>query len=222
MSSVSESEGEIIETEADKATTALPSVTGTSVDRQSRSRAGSVSRSPRVSPESDSGRDRSRSPYRHKSPRGEKRRRIDDYDERERPDPRRFRVYYEDGLSNNGDRRRRRNSYVDLDRNNTSHAPFDYDERRPRDRKHWPRSRSPDVQTEDRTRHERDYRGSRRLPNRRQRDARDRDFTYRKRKIESSTRPALENTYLAKGEDRGQEDRAVQEAPTTLNGHAEK
>ena len=89
------SEGEIVESDSDKATTSPPR-NGTSVDRRSRKRI-SVSRSP--SPIRISGRflsrSRSRSPYRE--PRGMKRsHEANHYVDRDRDDPRRFRVHYEE------------------------------------------------------------------------------------------------------------------------------
>ena len=94
-SSSTPSEGEIVESDSDKATTS-PLENGTSVDRQSRKRI-SVSRSP--SPIRTPGRfltrSRSRSPYRE--PRGVKRlHEANHYVDRDRDDPRRFRVHYEE------------------------------------------------------------------------------------------------------------------------------
>ncbi|KAK0662187.1 Serine/threonine-protein kinase prp4 [Lasiodiplodia hormozganensis] len=146
MSSRSESEGEIHEHEVDKATTAQPSSRGISVDRHSRPRA-SDSRSPRDAYEDPPRRHRSRSPYRHRSPRGEKRRRDDDfYSDRDRRDPRHFKVRYEERRSYDDDRRHRV-SYADLDRGDSSRLSSRYDDPRDRERnrysRHSTRSRSP-------------------------------------------------------------------------------
>ena len=89
------SEGEILESEEEKATKSMPSRNGISVDRQSRKR---VSLSP--SPSFDSSprhrsRSISRSPVRES--RGTKRPREDDYHHgSDRRDSRRFKVHYED------------------------------------------------------------------------------------------------------------------------------
>ncbi len=142
MASSSESEGEIVESNSEKATTSLPSVNGNSVDPNSRSRH-RVSISPE---ELDYDlRDRSRSPYRHKPPQGEKRRRDDEsHLEHGRSDPRRFKVHYEDrSLGNN---RRPRLSYADLDRGDVPDTSLRYDDRDSRERyqkKPRTRSRSP-------------------------------------------------------------------------------
>ncbi|KAI9704332.1 MAG: U4/U6 small nuclear ribonucleoprotein prp4 [Candelina mexicana] len=142
MASSSESEGEIIESNSEKATTSLPSVNGTSVDRNSRSRH-RVSITPE---ELDYDlRDRSRSPYRHRPPHGEKRRRDDEsYPEQDRSDPRRFKVHYEDRSL--GASHRPRVSYADLDRSDTLDNSLRYNDRGFRDRYHKrarTRSRSP-------------------------------------------------------------------------------
>ncbi|KAK8157087.1 kinase-like domain-containing protein [Phyllosticta citrichinensis] len=142
MSSRSESEGEIHEQQVGKATSStMPSSRGVSVDRQSRPRA-SASLSPRGPYENGAQRHRSRSPYKARSPRGEKRRREDDfYSDRERQDPRRFKVRYEDRRPYNQDRRNRV-SYADIDRGDTSRPAPRYDDRdHSRYRGH--RSRSP-------------------------------------------------------------------------------
>ncbi|OJD39764.1 serine threonine-protein kinase prp4 [Diplodia corticola] len=146
MSSRSDSEGEIHEHEVDKATTAQPSSRGISVDRQSRPRA-SDPRSPRDAYEDAPRRNRSRSPYRHRSPRGEKRRRDEDfYSDRDRRDPRHFKVRYEERRTYD-DERRHRVSYADLDRGSSSRPSSRYDDPRDRDRnrysRHSTRSRSP-------------------------------------------------------------------------------
>ena len=104
-SSSSPSEGEIIESDSDKATTATASNKGISVDRPFRNQV-SVSRSPSPirSPRHPKSRDssRSRSPYRE--PRGAKRAPSDDHYDRTRNDPRRFRVRYEDRSTNDRSR----------------------------------------------------------------------------------------------------------------------
>jgi serine/threonine-protein kinase PRP4 len=133
MSSQSESEGEIIETENEKATTARPAANGTSVDRNSRHKT-PASNSSGASLDDRYGRyrSRSRSPYRAKSPRGEKRRREDDYHaDRDRHDSRRFKVHYEERQAH-GDSRRHRVVYGDIDRSDAD-----------RDRRSRTRSRSP-------------------------------------------------------------------------------
>ncbi|KAK8194820.1 kinase-like domain-containing protein [Phyllosticta capitalensis] len=142
MSSRTDSEGEIHEHRVDKATSsAKPPSRGVSVDRQSRPRA-SVSLSPRGPYENGSQRHRSRSPYRPRSPRGEKRRRDDDfYSDRDRQDPRRFKVRYENRRPYEQERRNRV-SYADLDRGDSSRPAPRYDDR-DRNRYRGPRSRSP-------------------------------------------------------------------------------
>ena len=153
MSLTSESEGEITETEVgDKATTAQPHVNGTSIDRSSRTRV-SASKSPSVSYETgreryrSRSRSRSRSPFRHRSPRGEKRRRDDDFTgERDRTETRRFKVHYEGGRSYD-DHSRNRISYADIDRSGPYHPPPTHSDRNGhdsyRDKRHRTRSRSP-------------------------------------------------------------------------------
>lgn len=91
----SPSEGEIVESDSDKATTAPTLHIGTSVDRPSRTLA-SVSKSPSRSrsPRRHKSRSESRSPYRES--RGAKRSLDDDHYDRIRNDPRRFQVRYED------------------------------------------------------------------------------------------------------------------------------
>lgn len=140
------SEGEIVESGSEKATTSLHTVTDNNVNPQSRHRA-SVSRSPSLirspvqSPKSFRSRTRSRSPYRE--PRGEKRPRGDDhYNDRPREDTRRFKVRYEDRPGND-----RRNTYkaYDLDRSNGSDSRLSYDDRYEHtgSKRHRIRSRSP-------------------------------------------------------------------------------
>ena len=140
------SEGEIVESDSEKATTSLLSVNGTSVDRHSRTRV-SVSKSPEPidsPPRRYESRTRSRSPYRE--PRGEKRRLDDDHQkDRGRSDPRRFRVRYEETTSS--DRDRSRVSYADLDKGKSADLALRYDDRdtasRYRAKRQKTRSRSP-------------------------------------------------------------------------------
>lgn len=144
MSSRSESEGEVLEREVDKATPAQPPSKGISVDRQCRPRA-SDTISQRDAPEDRPRRYHSRSPHRNSPPRGEKRRRDDDlYNDRDRHDRRRFKVRYEDKRPYDDDRRHRV-SYADIDRGDSSRHASRYDD--PRDRNHYnrhsTRSRSP-------------------------------------------------------------------------------
>ncbi|KAH0542687.1 hypothetical protein FGG08_002920 [Glutinoglossum americanum] len=118
-------EGEIVESDTEKATTSLPSVNGTSVDRHSRTRV-AASKSPDGLPNPRHYRDRS--PYGDYS-RGEKRRRGDDnHYERGRPDPRRFKVHYEGGRSHD-EGRRHPVSYADLDRGDAIDHHLRYDDR---------------------------------------------------------------------------------------------
>lgn len=99
----SPSEGEIVESDSEKATTALVSNNGTSVDRPFRKRI-SVSRSPSPirSPRRTKSRTESRSPYRES--RGAKRLPADDHYDRTRNDPRRFKVRYENHPDGHGSR----------------------------------------------------------------------------------------------------------------------
>lgn len=166
MNSSSESydeEGEIFETEVEKAPPSLPSVPGPSVDRLSiRNNRGS--RSPAISHNSDDARstssrhDRRDRDYRdhqdHRDyhyrngdyPRGEKRRRGDSRGDRG-PDPRQHRVHYEAGSDPNYGRRPRV-SYADIDRSDPrefSRQPYEnQDDRYYRESKRSrTRSRSP-------------------------------------------------------------------------------
>ncbi|KAL9122158.1 MAG: hypothetical protein Q9187_001287 [Circinaria calcarea] len=141
------SEGEILESDSEKATTSLPSVNGISVDRQSRKRV-SVSRSPSPirSPRRHKSRTRShsRSPYRES--RGTKREREDaHYHHQERGDPRRFKVHYEERLRDQ--RLRDTNSYSTADRRDGLDSTLRYSGRAsgtyPRDKRQRTRSRSP-------------------------------------------------------------------------------
>ncbi|RPB02009.1 kinase-like protein [Choiromyces venosus 120613-1] len=156
MNSPSESfdeEGEIFETEVEKAPPSLPSVTGPRVDRLSSRNRGS--RSPAINnyrggnddayPPSRHDRydprDHGRRPGNGDNMRGEKRRRSQERG----PDPRQHRVHYEaNGDVNVG--RRPRVSYADIDRSEhrDSPRPFDQDDRYYRDTKQSrTRSRSP-------------------------------------------------------------------------------
>ncbi|KAI4144429.1 MAG: hypothetical protein LQ341_002663 [Variospora aurantia] len=144
--SSSPSEGEIVESHSEKATTSLHPVKDNNVNPQSRhrvsvSRSPSPIRSPARSPRSHRSRTRSRSPYRES--RGAKRPRDDDhYNERPRGDTRRFKVRYEDRPYND-----RRTSYkpYDLDRSNGPDARLSYDDKHggSRNKRHKTRSRSP-------------------------------------------------------------------------------
>ena len=125
----SPSEGEIVESDSEKATTSLPSVNGISVDRHSRERRLSVSRSPSPvqSPRRLKSRSRSRSPYRE--PRGTKRTHFDSPTrDRSRSDPRRFKVHYEDHLRDG--KRRAQISYTNTDRGGVFDSSLRYEDRR--------------------------------------------------------------------------------------------
>ncbi|KAK0513317.1 hypothetical protein JMJ35_004303 [Cladonia borealis] len=137
----SPSEGEIIESDSEKATKALASNNGTSVDRPFRKRI-SVSRSPSPirSPIRNKSRTESRSPYRES--RGAKRLPSDDHYDRSRNDPRRFKVRYEDQPG--GGRSRGRDHYHDANRSGQSLGNAYRDANgRPRDARQKTRSRSP-------------------------------------------------------------------------------
>ncbi|KAL8805800.1 MAG: hypothetical protein Q9182_001712 [Xanthomendoza sp. 2 TL-2023] len=136
------SEGEIVETDSEKATTSLHTVHDNNVNPHFRRRV-SVSRSPSpiASPISHRSRTRSRSPYRE--PRGAKRPRQDDhYNDRPREDPRRFKVRYEDRPY--GDRRKHY-APADSDRLRGSDPKLSYDDRHARtsNKNYRARSRSP-------------------------------------------------------------------------------
>ena len=140
------SEGEIVESDSEKATTSLPSVNGISVDRHSRERRLSVSRSPSPvqSPRRHKSRSRSRSPYRE--PRGTKRTHFDSLaHDRSRSDPRRFKVHYEEHLPDG--KRRSHTSYTETDRGGVLDSSLRYDDRRssgqPSAKRPRTRSRSP-------------------------------------------------------------------------------
>ncbi|KAL9602320.1 MAG: hypothetical protein Q9219_001886 [cf. Caloplaca sp. 3 TL-2023] len=141
------SEGEIIESESEKATTSLHNVKDNNVNPPSRHRVFSVSRSPSPirspvqSLRSYRSRSRSRSPYRE--PRGAKRARDDEhYNDRPREDTRRFKVRYEDRAHD--DRRKSHKSY-EVDRPTRSDPRLGYNGRSDRfpNRQHKTRSRSP-------------------------------------------------------------------------------
>ena len=159
MGSSSVSEGEVIESDSEKATTAQTLINDISVDRQSRS-PGAASQ--RAIYERRYERSRSRSPFRHdqrrRSPRGEKRRRNDDmYDDYDRSDRRRFRVQ-QDRRRPVEDGGRGSYAYSDLDRSHPSYPSLSYGDR-DEDERHWSprantRSRSPD-----RSSRRNDYRG---------------------------------------------------------------
>jgi serine/threonine-protein kinase PRP4 len=144
-SPASSDEGEIRDSVLEKATTSLPQLDGSLVDRQDRNRS-RYSKSNSQSPENGSasrGRrsaDRSRSPYSNRGPRGSKRARDDDH--YDRTDPRRFRVHYEDRHMDG--RRRVRSSYEDLDKGPSSSTDLRYDDRdRYVEKRARTRSRSP-------------------------------------------------------------------------------
>ncbi|KAI9798452.1 MAG: hypothetical protein M1825_005359 [Sarcosagium campestre] len=142
MSSSGNDEGEINESDSEKAITSLPSNNGTTVDRPSRDHG--QARLPTDEPRQAAS-FRDRSPHRT-VPRSEKRSRDESdlqYDST-RSDPRHFKVRYE-GRSHD-DRSRRRNQRADLDQH-SSMNPSRYDRRGGRDRyygqRHRTRSRSP-------------------------------------------------------------------------------
>ena len=97
--STSPSEGEIVESGSEKATTSIDSYRGTSIDpkfrhRSTVSRSPPYSRSPRPYRSRAHSRDRSRSPYREST--ASKRPHDNGHYDRSRSDPRRFKVRYED------------------------------------------------------------------------------------------------------------------------------
>ena len=158
----SPSEGEIVESDSEKATKALASNNGTSVDRPFRKRI-SVSRSPSPirSPIRNKSRTESRSPYRES--RGAKRLPADDHYDRSRNDPRRFKVRYEDQPSSG--RSRGRDHYHDTNRpgRGLGNAYRDVNGR-PRDARQRTRSRSPGhmrMPQSDHDRHSAKIRGGR-------------------------------------------------------------
>ena len=146
-------EGEIIESGSEKANKSPPSVNGNSVDSQSRNTSARAV-SLRQAPYDESG-VTERHQYQRRSParpsissRGEKRGReaYQGY-ERERSDPRRFKIHYEDRLSD--ERRRSRVSYADLDyggglddhRHQDGRDADGYHHKRPRTRSQSPAGR---------------------------------------------------------------------------------
>lgn len=144
-SSSTPSEGEIVESGSEKATTRSVNVPNTNVDRPFRKHA-SISRSPSPiqSPRYHRSRTRSRSPYRE--PRGAKRVYEDEvHRDHTRDDPRRFKIRYEGRPFE--DRRRPHGLYEDLDRSGVAGPRLRYDEHRtnarPRDKRRRTRSRSP-------------------------------------------------------------------------------
>ena len=149
----SPSEGEIVESDLEKATTALVSNNGTSVDRPFRKRI-SVSRSPSPirSPRRKRSRTESRSPYREN--RGAKRLPLDDHYDRSQDDPRRFKVRYEDRPG--GGRLRGSDHHYDTDLSNRG-LGHDYRDTngRPRSTRPRIRSRSPDNSRTQHSNHER-------------------------------------------------------------------
>lgn len=137
----SSDEGEIRDGGVEKATKSLAQFDA-SIDRQDRNRTNtSNSMSPEYKSRDRRSRDRSRSPYSDRQPRGSKRPRDDEFPDRSR-DPRRFKVHYEDNAQDH--HRRSRVSYEDLDRTSAASSDLRYDgrdrypEKRPRTR-----SRSP-------------------------------------------------------------------------------
>ncbi|KAH8808132.1 kinase-like domain-containing protein [Xylogone sp. PMI_703] len=142
-SSTSSDEGEIRDGSIEKATKSLSHFDSTSVDRPDRNRSSSNSMSPEAEYRSREkwSRDRSRSPYSDRPPRGSKRYRDDDYADRSRGDPRRFKVHYEDTPS---EYRRRPISYDDIDRGTAGPSDLRYDDRdRFSSKRARTRSRSP-------------------------------------------------------------------------------
>ena len=138
------SEGEIVESDLEKATTTFVSKKGNSVDRSFRTRV-SVSRSPSPlrSPRRHKSRTDSRSPYREV--RGAKRSVDDDHYDRSRNDPRRFKVRYEDHPQ--GSRSNTHGPYHDSNGFNGPDRGIRYEEQdadgRLRDKRPIVRSRSP-------------------------------------------------------------------------------
>ncbi len=139
------SEGEIVESDSEKATKSPRLIYGNNVDCQSRICV-SVSRSPSpyVPLRRHHSRTPSRSPYREVRS-GKRRHEDDHYTNRMRSDSRRFGIRYEDGPSTH--ERVSRNSYNDLDRTREVDANLRYDDRayprQGRDRRPRTRSRSP-------------------------------------------------------------------------------
>lgn len=145
VSSASSDEGEIHDGTAEKATTTLPRYDGAPVDRQDRNRPSvspSMSPEPRYRPSDRDSSERWRSSYPDRGHRGSKRARGDDYADRPRGDPRRFKVHYEDAPSSS--KRRSQISYDDLDRGDGPNSDLPYDDRdRYSQKRARTRSRSP-------------------------------------------------------------------------------
>ena len=125
-SSSSPSEGEIVESESEKATKAVTSKTSTSIDRPFRIPV-SISRSPSPigSPDFQRSRSTSRSPYR--ANRGIKRALDDDRHDASRVDSRRFKIRYEDHAYR--EPTRSRGPYSDADRFAVSERRFRSEDR---------------------------------------------------------------------------------------------
>lgn len=145
-SPASSDEGEIRDGSVEKATTMLPQLDGTSVDRPDRHRSStssSMSPAPSNRSRDPRSRDRSRSPYRaDKAPRGSKRPRDEEFTDRSRGDIRRFKVHYEEPSHEYPHRSRA--SYQDLDRGPTASSSLRYDDQdRYSEKRHRTRSRSP-------------------------------------------------------------------------------
>ncbi len=155
------SEGEIIESDSEKATTAI-SGKGASVDRAFRTRV-SISRSPSPvrsrSPRRQKSRTTSRSPYREN--RGAKRSLNDDHYDRTRNDPRRFKVRYEDHPSSRESKLR--NDYDSIDQSASSEKDSRHKDQagngRVRDRRPQMTSRSSFQPKPQRSTHD-NYRGT--------------------------------------------------------------
>lgn len=124
MGRYSSDEGEIRDSGLEKATTSSQN-RDSAVDRQSRPHHSRYSPSPSLSVEDSVTAALRRSSDSDVAPRGSKRYHVEDHYARSR-DPRRFKVHYEDRPDH---RRRRQDSYDDLDR--TGHAPskLPYDDR---------------------------------------------------------------------------------------------
>lgn len=121
------SEGEIVESDTEKATTSLRLLNGTNVDRKSRNRV-SVSRSPTPfrSPRRHHSRTPSRSPYREAAG-GKRSRQEDHYSERVRNASRRSNPRYVDRA--HGARRHLRYYHDEMDRSREISASARYDDR---------------------------------------------------------------------------------------------
>lgn len=142
------SEGEIVESDTEKAKPSINSLYDTSVDRRSRNRA-SISRSPSPlpSPRQYRSRTRSRSPYRE--PRGAKRAHVESHNNVTHNDARRFAIHYEDRPSKNP--RRTYDRYENMDRRGLHNGSTYRDDRstsgRSRGNRQRNRSRSPKLQS---------------------------------------------------------------------------